>query len=166
MTSNGIVRSHGPSAHGDTCPCDRCVGYQPGNTAAKKRGAWVSEARLLRDPRVAEIAAETRSSMPWYMPADEPTVLLFSCTLTRVERAYAAIERVDAATAQPLSEYVSERAPQLAELRRDLRGWIRLAASLANDLGLSPRSRLAMGVDAVHGEVLRRQLVARYGGST
>jgi hypothetical protein len=59
-------------------------------------------------------------------------------TLRRVALANAAVERADGN---------GSSAPAAKALRDDLRGWIRLARSLAGDLGLTPAARARMGLD-------------------
>jgi hypothetical protein len=65
-----------------------------------------------------------------------------------------------------LNEYIVEDyGAKLARLRDDLRSWLRLSASLANDLGLTPMARSRLGLNTVRarGEALRQHLLERYG---
>src|SRR5438128_2102936 len=79
-----------------------------------------------------------REAAPVYTAADEPLVQLFGITMRRVERASAAIEVADSIIgSRPLAAY-DLKGPELKALRDDLRGWIRLCANLADQLGLSP----------------------------
>jgi hypothetical protein len=164
LNASEISGAGGLSRHGEGCSCQRCVPFEKGNVAAVRHGALVSEARLLRDPRVREIAEEVRAVMPLYSRSDEPVIQLYAATVARVERANEAIEQVDAAASSPLSQYVTEGAPLLTGLRKDLRAWIRLAASLASDLGLSPASRSRIGLDVLAAKRLGAELLERYGG--
>lgn len=117
-------------------------------------GATASPARLLAEPRTQEIADGVRQSLPLYAQADETTVGLLAVTLRRVERAAAAIARVDEETDDnPLAPYMVETQREaLGRLRSDLRSWIRLAAELSDRLGLSPKARLGLGADVLQVE--------------
>lgn len=139
--------------HADGCSCKRCAGlrgavdgvpFGPGNTASMRHGAY--SGRIGEDERTLSIADEVRGSASWVGPTDEPTVRLFAVTMCRVERAVAAIEEADRLSSNPLSPYLAKDGA-LKALRDDVRGWIRLAAQLANELGLTPTSRARLGLD-------------------
>jgi hypothetical protein len=134
--------------HGPDCECQRCRGFEKGNDAALQHGGY---SLLGIGDRANEIADQVRPTMPVASVADEPVLLLLATTLARIERANAAVEAVDAAS-DPLGGYLAASdsptlAPDLARLRQDLRAWIGLARRLSADLGLSPRSRAALGLD-------------------
>jgi hypothetical protein len=116
-------------------------------------------------PRAAEIAEALRPIVPNYSPSDEPVVGLLAVVLTRVERATAALERVDEATeGHELSANTNaDGAATLQRLRADLHAWVNTARRLANDLGLTPTSRARLGLDLARtGDELRRYLDERY----
>lgn len=149
----GEVATVERAGHGAGCQCRRCVGlrgaldgvpFEPGNRASERHGAY--SARLGEDPRTAELAAGIREAASWIGATDDVTVSLLAVTLRRVERAVAAIEAADALSENPLAPYLTNDGA-LRTLRDDMRGWMRLAASLASDLGLSPTSRARLGLD-------------------
>jgi hypothetical protein len=97
--------------------------------------------------------------------SDEQTIWLLAITLRRVERGTAAVEQADAVIGpdRPLAAYGDKL--ELKALREDLRGWIRLAAQLAESLGLSPQSRSRLGLNvAMTRRALGVELVERYTG--
>jgi hypothetical protein len=175
VTKDGSVsESWGSTSHGDGCACQRCRGFGPFNTVPVQHGAYSSAVRLARDDETREIADAIRESLPFATPGTETTVELLAITLRRVRAATLAIERVDAAAEDdPLSVYVAQGDLPLARLRDDLRGWIRLAAKLAESLALTPAAYgrlqrdLGMGADAgvrahVALERLRRHVDERH----
>lgn len=150
-----VSQSWGDTAHGGGCACQRCRGFGPLNTVPVQHGAYSSALRLARDDETREIGDTIRESLPFATPGAETTVELLAITLRRVRAATVAIERVDAAAEDdPLSVYVAEGGQPLARLRDDLRGWIRLAAKLAESLALTPAAYgrlqrdLGLGADA------------------
>lgn len=148
--------------HGPECSCVRCTGFQAGHDLSLKHGAYSSSLRLA--PRADELAAELRAVVPGYSVADEAMVRLLAIVLARVERATAALERVDdVADGNELVAYSGEAADSLRRLREDSRGWINTARRLANDLGLTTTSRAKLGLDLSRtGDVLERYLAHAY----
>jgi hypothetical protein len=169
--------SHGTSKHvPGVCVCKWCVGvngtedgvnFEPGNDIAMRHGALASATRLAQDPATITLADGIRASMPSYAVSDEVTIELLAITMRRVERATAAIDAADSTIGErPLAAY-NFKGPELKSLRDDLRGWIRLCASLADSLGMSPlaRSRLGLNVVRARGEALRAHLLEHYDGN-
>jgi hypothetical protein len=77
---------------------------------------------------VDELADALRDVVPAYWPSDEVAVRLLALALARLERAEA--------VADPSSK-----------LRTDTLGWANSARRLLGDLGLTPTSRAALGLD-------------------
>jgi len=125
----------------------RCVGFEKENTFGMRHGANRSDAVLAADPRTVEIVEQLERDAPVCTAADRMVLRLLGITLRRIELANAAIELADAEATRPLSAYLVDVAPALASLRADLRAWINLARKLASDLGMTPASRLRMGLD-------------------
>lgn len=97
-----------------------------------------------------------RERVPAYSESDEPTVQLLALTLTRVRKAAAALDMLDAAlTGKELGGYTLDDASRYQRLREDLRGWVGTASRLLDSLGMSTRSRAALGLDIASA---RRQL--------
>jgi hypothetical protein len=137
----------GASKHTAACDCKKCRGlrgasdgvpFEFGHELSTTHGAYSASSRLANDPRTREIADEIAAVAPVYEPADTVTFDLLAITLRRIQLANAAVERADAN---------GSAAPVAKALRDDLRGWIRLARSLAGDLGLTPAARARMGLD-------------------
>jgi hypothetical protein len=147
--------------HGEGCSCARCTGFAAGHDLSLRHGAYSSSLRL--SVRADELAGELRSVVPGYSPADEPAVRLLAIVLTRIEKATAALDRLDEAAAEELTLYVGDQAQSLQRLREDCRGWVNTARRLANDLGLTPTSRARLGLDVARtGDALERYLAEHY----
>ncbi len=147
--------------HGPDCACTRCQGFSPGNQLAVRHGAY-STFRTSR--RSAQLGAEIRDVMPLYDESDEVQVRLLGTTLARCEAASVALDKLDEALAGMEGSDLVNGLESLQRLRSDLRSWIRLAARLADGLGLSPlaRGRLGVSVAQVGTEQARRALLERY----
>ncbi len=101
-------------------------------------------------PRAAEITDDLREVVPAYAPSDEPTLGLLGLVLARIEKATAALDKVDEMSeANPLAAYTVGEAAKLQRLREDARGWVNTARRLCNDLGLTPTSRAKLGLNVV-----------------
>ena len=148
--------------HGPECQCVRCTGFPAGHDLSLRHGAYSSSLRLA--PRADELAAELRQVVPGYSAADEAMVRLLALVLARIERATAALEKVDdAAEGNEVAAYTGEAAEPLRRLREDSRGWINTARRLANDLGLTPTSRAKLGLDIARtGDALAEYLAVAY----
>lgn len=111
--------------------------FERGNRAAAKSMFWASP--TLRDDdraEVCEIAASLRETMPIYSPAFEPLLEQLACRMWRQRRAY-----------RDLSEHGIVRDGQPAPLLVDLAKLERQIARDLTDLGMTPRSAAALGVD-------------------
>lgn len=122
--------------------------FQPGHQMSRKHGGY---SLLGIGDRAEEICDQIRPTLPVYSPADETILQLLGVTCARIERASEAVAAVDE-QATPLGAYLAGKdgpdlASSLQRLRQDLRAWIGLARRLSADLGLSPRSRAALGLD-------------------
>jgi hypothetical protein len=81
--------------------------------------------------------------------------MLAAVTLARVERATAALAAVDTVTdGRELVAYLGDRGIPMQTLREDLRAWIGLASRLLAQLGCSPQSRAALGLDVVRAKAI------------
>lgn len=163
----------GVDEHGDWTPAfeGQRPPFQPGHDLSVRHGAYST---LKLAPRADELATELRQVMPWYGPADEVAVRLLALTLARIEAATAALDVVDdrldgirtadeTKRAQRLRAYVTDGEPEnlagsLQRLRDDLKGWIRLSRSLANDLGMTPTARAKLGLDLVQARSAQSRL--------
>jgi len=130
--STELDRGNGRPARGYSWPP-----FEPRNTAAVKSGFWASP--LLREDdrvEVAEIEASLRELMPAYASAFEPMVEQVACRIWRQRRGYA-----------DLSENGLVRDGQPAPLLVDLAKLERQIARDLVELGMTPRSAAALGVD-------------------
>ncbi|SRR6266508_3152416 len=118
--------------------------FQKGNDVALRHGAY---ADVKLGPRVAELADEIRPFVPGYAPGDEIGLRVLCLALARLE-ASAAVDSPDA-----------------RRLREDERGWVNAVRRYLADLGLTPTSRAALGVNLTRarGTALRDHLQATYG---
>jgi len=126
--------------------------FERGNEIATKHGSY---ALVGLAPRAEELAAGLREVVPVASMADETAIALLALTLARVERATAALDRLDEIgdeSGSALSAYTSSEAQKFDRLREDLRGWLRLARTLCSDLGLTPVSRAKLGLDIARAE--------------
>lgn len=126
-----------------TCPCVRCRGFQPGHKyspgAVEKHGAYKTVLTLA--PEAAELADIVREHMPVQSPAFEGTLQSYCILLARINRAHAALEKVEADKEAGL---VADGEEPLATLRDDLRKWTSSSLKYAIQLGLTPMSASAI----------------------
>jgi hypothetical protein len=88
-------------------------------------------------------------------------VQLLSLTLTRVRKATAALDTLDAALeGRELGGYTLEEAAKFQRLREDLRGWVNTASRLLDALAMTPSSRARLGLDIAQTESTLAQLAA------
>jgi len=110
-----------------------------GNTLALRHGAYAAV-------RLSEKASETADALlpllPVYSPSDEPLLQAFAFTLEQLKAASTALE-------DP-----SQRKDRL-RLSQDARGWALACLRYAEHFGLTPRSRVALGLDLVRGEAAK-----------
>jgi hypothetical protein len=86
----------------------------------------------------AAIADELREHLVIYDPVDEPALQVFSFVLSQLRAAATALEETD--------DWESR-----LRLSQDARGWANSALKFSEQFGLTPRSRVALGVDLVRG---------------
>jgi hypothetical protein len=141
-TPNESETSGGVPARGYSWPA-----FERGNRAALRHGAYST---LGLAEREEELLGELLAVAPVVSPADVPMYKLLAAALGRWERATAALAQFDEAAKNPASLYVESadgRASVVERIRHDQVRWMNAARKLANDLGLSPTSRLRMGLD-------------------
>jgi hypothetical protein len=117
-----------------------------GNQLAVKHGAY-SVLRLA--PRAREIRDELEELLPLRSPADAPTVDLLAMTLAQLERAFLHLGAVQSDEAEAIRDgrrVDRQTASTLQRLQADARGWVGRAERLLDDLGLTPRSRVGLGL--------------------
>jgi hypothetical protein len=122
--------------------------FPRGNLLQMTHGAGVGLMHLA--PRADEIANTIRAILPLYSEADEPVVRLLAISQARIERAVAALDKIDDQLGDdPLSAYLGPDAAvkTLQRLREDCRGWINTSKRLASELGMTPASRAKLGLD-------------------
>jgi hypothetical protein len=128
--------------------------FKPGNGAAVTHGSY-SKMRLA--PRAAELANELREIVPAYAPSDEPTIQVLSIVLAQLETASIVLasatrEQVERAC-RGQRETPSQR-DSLSRLQADARGWANTARRYLSDLGMTPVSRSALGLNIVRGRAI------------
>src|SRR5436190_19948583 len=106
--------SQGPTTHGENCGCTRCVGFRAGNEVALRHGAKRCDLALAQTADFREIVGDLRERVPGYSHHDEVAVQLLAIALTRVRKAAAAFDALDAV----------EETARTGRLRQDARGWV------------------------------------------
>lgn len=139
----------------------------PGNDLAVKHGAY---AKLKLAPRAAELADELREVVPVYSPADEPAIAALAMVLAQLELATLVLSNVQTCEIDRVREGRPETkrdSDELRRLRADAVAWANAARRYLNDLGLTPTSRVSLGLSIAQarGAALRAHLAERYGGS-
>ncbi|MGE0026872.1 MAG: hypothetical protein AB7O78_09870 [Thermoleophilia bacterium] len=105
------------------------------NTAGVRHSAY---AVLALTPAAAEMADTLRELVPVYDAADEPALQAFAMVMVRVRAASAALEQAEPG--------------ELPHLSRDLHRWLTTALKYSDQFGMTPRSRVALGLDLVRGQ--------------
>jgi hypothetical protein len=105
--------------------------FEQGNELSLSHGAY-SELRIGK--RAAELVDDIRKDVVSYRSSDEWMVRLLALSWARVEAITAALETATEPSVQ-------------AELDRQQHRWVNRAAALLGQLGMTPKSRWAMGVD-------------------
>jgi hypothetical protein len=148
--------------HPTDCPCQRCRGFEASNDLAVRHGVY-SLMRL--QPRAAELRDEIAPLVPFGTAADGALLDLLSFTLAQVERAglVLAVEQARVAQAFQDGDPPAERLDRLAA---DSRAWVKTAARLLDQLGLSPTSRARLAGDLAGAEktLTAKALRDRYRG--
>lgn len=163
-SSNGAsgIPAGGTSEHGEGCECNRCQGFQPGHDLSTRTGAYAVVGLEGRAREVSEALEDLMRAEEMWRPAFAPTVAACAVVLVRLERAEAALAKVDeAAGDNPLGAYVGEQGVTLARLRQDARGWANTARTYLNDLGLSPASLARISRDSGIGKAARASAALR-----
>ena len=109
--------------------------FEPGNQVAVSHGAY---ATLRLNDRREELAEALREIVPASSQADEATIWLLAGILTRIETATTYIDEHGI--------FQNAKGEPRAILAR-LSTWENTAARLLRDLGCTPTSRAAMGLD-------------------
>ncbi len=120
--------------------------FDPGHTASLRHGAY---AVIHLGPRVDTIADELREHVPAFAPSDEVALRLLALALARLEACGPAITA--AAAADPADQ---------KRLRRNERSWANAARNMLGDLGMTPSSRVRLGIDLVRGTSLAAEVEA------
>ncbi len=117
--------------------------FVPGNTAALRHGAY---AVVRLGPRVDELADHLRDAVPAFAASDEVALRLLSLALARIEATSVALPDASPADQQ--------------RLRADERAWANSARNLLADLGMTPASRVRLGLDLVRGTSMAAEVAA------
>jgi hypothetical protein len=150
--------------HGDSCACQKCNPFPPGNELARTHGAYAGEVRLSENPDVAELAEQIAATQPVTHPADAGACWRLALVYERIKLSAAALDDADRELADaPLAAY-RDGAEFLARLREDHRAWIRLASKLEEELGRTPLARSRLQLQVAQGAVIRDELLRRYAG--
>jgi hypothetical protein len=143
--------------------------FEPGNRLAERHGGYLAAAALSSEERTKELAEQIAASQVISHAADAGAVWRLAIVYRRCERALTAVEAADQRIEQAAAEGDFEAAGDalVEQLRRDLRGWLRLAGQIEADLGRNPMARAKLGLDAIrsHAE-LQRYLDDNYGGES
>lgn len=137
--------SWGKSAHDSNCKCVRCRGFEVGNTLRPEKPNLRHGAKVALEAisdEASAIADAIRDVMPVYHPADEIAVRALSIVLVRIGRAEAALAAMDRDGTLPSGAVVEG-----ATLERDLRSWLSVAERYLGALGMTPGSRVRLGLD-------------------
>lgn len=103
-------------------------------------------------PRAAEIRSELEERLPLRSDADAVTVDLLAATLAQLERALLVLGAAQTDETQAIKDgkKVSREAhAQLGRLSQDARGWLARAERLLQELGMTPHSRVRLGLEVV-----------------
>ena len=147
-----------PVEHGADCGCTRCSGFQRGNDAGEKHGCY---AVLKLTPRATDIAGHLREIVPLAAPADGPVIEALGMVLAQLERAGVVLSTVQAREVDGVLDGGGLSGDDRDDLRRlasDARGWANTALRYFETLGLSPSSRVRLGLDVLRGAEARLTL--------
>ncbi len=112
--------------------------FTHGHTASVSHGSY---AVIALSPAAGEMADVLREMVPIFDVADEPSLQAFGMVMVQLRAASAALEL---ATAEGRRE-------DALKLSRDARGWLTSALKFSESFGMTPRSRVALGLDLVRG---------------
>lgn len=149
------------SEHGEQCGCTRCSGFVEGNDVAVRHGAY---SPLKLQPRADDLRDQLAPLVPFMLPAYAPLVDLAAFTLAQVERAAIVLALEQAESARAVREG-RDPSPRLDRLAADSRAWVKTAAKLLDQLGLSPpaMARLAGDLAGAEKTLTARALREQYG---
>lgn len=114
-------------------------------------------------PRAAEIRAELEERLPLRSDADTVAVDLLASTLAQLERALLVLGAAQMEETEAIREgkKVSRDAhAQLGRLAQDCRGWLARAERLLQELGMTPQSRVRLGLGVIEQETAIERLHA------
>jgi hypothetical protein len=134
--------------HGEDCGCTRCEGFQPGHELSVRHAAY---SKLRLQPRAEDLRRQLAPLVPFHTEADAPLVDLVSFTLAQVERA-ALVLAIEQAESVRAVEEGRPPSPRLDRLAADSRAWVKTAARLLDQLGLSPTARARLAGDLAGAE--------------
>jgi hypothetical protein len=131
----------------------------PGNTLGVRHGAY---ATLKLAPRAEQIAVGLRDAVPVRSPADDAAIDAAAMLLAQVERAHLVLStrqgrELDAAVNG--DTLGADERDDLRRLAQDARGWSNAALRYLDALGMTPRSRAALGLDIALGQRATLSLV-------
>ena len=155
------IPAGGASRHAPPCECPRCQGFQPGNALGFQPGHQVTRTHgaysLVEISLPAEQLADAiRPLLPVYEPVDEAALRALAVILIRIQRAEAALAQLEREAEEagkgPLSQYSDEmvlngKVVRADGLKADLRGWLRVAENYFGMFGMTPGSRVKLGLD-------------------
>jgi hypothetical protein len=125
---------------------------KPGHQLSSRHGAY---AVVQLRGRAAELAADLREVVPLASLSDSPTIDVLGLLLAQIERAHLVLAQAQHRELERLASEGKATAEERDDLRRltaDLRGWVSTALRYFEALGLSPKSRLALGLDVLRAE--------------
>ena len=131
---------------------------RPGNQNAAQHGLYTQDrnALKLRARAVRRLVAKAYDLCPWLTPTDHPTVQAWAEVVKLKAVAFMALER-----SSPYREHNGDLVG-----RRLLSDYMRLGSlelSYAKELGLTPASRVSLGVDMARGLDLAAEMARRDG---
>jgi len=121
-------------------------GGQPGNQNAARHGLYTrdKDALKLRARAVRRLVAKAYGLCPWLTPTDLPTVRAWAEVVKLKAVAFVALERANPYRLDD-GDLVGRR------LLGDYRALATLELAYAKELGLTPASRVSLGVDLARG---------------
>lgn len=123
--------------HGAACVCVRCTGFPAGHELSLRHGSY---ARLRLSEKAAATADELRELLVVYDESDEPALQAFAFVVEQLKASATSLEET------------TNRATRL-RLSQDARGWALAALRFSEQFGMTPRARIALGLDVVRGQV-------------
>lgn len=157
-----LERRPGANGPGYGGPARGLRSFEQGNTAAVRHGAYAVTSLTGRARDVAHALEQLMRAEELFRPAFSPTIAAASVVIVRLERAEAALSKVDeAAGDNALGPYVGEHGDAIARLRQDARGWANSALRYFDALGLSPASLARIARDTGVGKAARASAALR-----